>query len=159
MLICPAACGIFPNQGSNSCPLHWQVDSQLTGPTGKSHNLPILESVTLIASAEFLQPCNITDSHVPGIRAWMWRAPPTCLGSSASCFTPLCPSSLSTAQRTELPGRPVSLRANPHFHLPHLPYTVCIPITFLPCFSHTQQAPRYRQLPWAFLRPKFSFPQ
>ena len=23
-----AACGIFPDQGSNPCPLHWQVDSQ-----------------------------------------------------------------------------------------------------------------------------------
>ena len=25
---CFAACGIFPDQGSNPCPLHWQVDSQ-----------------------------------------------------------------------------------------------------------------------------------
>ena len=25
---CPAACGIFPDQGSNPCPLHWQADSQ-----------------------------------------------------------------------------------------------------------------------------------
>ena len=24
---CPMACGIFLNQGSNPCPLHWQVDS------------------------------------------------------------------------------------------------------------------------------------
>ena len=24
----PAACGIFPDQGSNPCPLHWQADSQ-----------------------------------------------------------------------------------------------------------------------------------
>ena len=24
-LTCSAACGIFPNQGSNPCPLHWQV--------------------------------------------------------------------------------------------------------------------------------------
>ena len=23
----PKACGVFPNQGSNPCPLHWQVDS------------------------------------------------------------------------------------------------------------------------------------
>ena len=27
-LSCSAACGIFPNQGSNPCPLHWQADSQ-----------------------------------------------------------------------------------------------------------------------------------
>ena len=25
---CFAACGIFPEQGSNPCPLHWQADSQ-----------------------------------------------------------------------------------------------------------------------------------
>ena len=25
---CSAACGIFPDQGSNPSPLHWQVDSQ-----------------------------------------------------------------------------------------------------------------------------------
>ena len=25
---CSAACGIFPDQGSNPCPLHWQTDSQ-----------------------------------------------------------------------------------------------------------------------------------
>ena len=26
--ICSAACGIFPDQGSNPCPLHWQAGSQ-----------------------------------------------------------------------------------------------------------------------------------
>ena len=26
-LSCPAACRIFPDLGSNPCPLHWQVDS------------------------------------------------------------------------------------------------------------------------------------
>ena len=25
---CSAACGIFPEEGSNPCPLHWQADSQ-----------------------------------------------------------------------------------------------------------------------------------
>ena len=25
---CSVACGIFPGQGSNPCPLHWQADSQ-----------------------------------------------------------------------------------------------------------------------------------
>ena len=46
---CSAACGIFPDQGSNLCPLHWQTDSQplrhkrspaggflTTAPPGKS---------------------------------------------------------------------------------------------------------------------------
>ena len=27
-LSCSAACGIFPDQGPNPCPLHWQADSQ-----------------------------------------------------------------------------------------------------------------------------------
>ena len=27
-LSCSVACGIFPDQGSNRCPLHWQADSQ-----------------------------------------------------------------------------------------------------------------------------------
>ena len=31
---CPAACGIFPDQGSNPCPLHWQADSQPLRPQG-----------------------------------------------------------------------------------------------------------------------------
>ena len=25
---CSVACGIFPDQGSNPCPMHWQADSQ-----------------------------------------------------------------------------------------------------------------------------------
>ena len=33
-LSCSSACGTFPNQGSNSCPLHWQVDSYLLRPQG-----------------------------------------------------------------------------------------------------------------------------
>ena len=28
-LSCSAACGIFPDQGFNPCPLRWQVDSLL----------------------------------------------------------------------------------------------------------------------------------
>ena len=27
VMVLPAACGIFPDQGSNSRPLHWQADS------------------------------------------------------------------------------------------------------------------------------------
>ena len=32
---CSAACGIFPDQGSNPCPLHWQADFSTTAPPGK----------------------------------------------------------------------------------------------------------------------------
>ena len=33
-LSCAVACGVFPDQGLNLCPLHWQVDSSITGPLG-----------------------------------------------------------------------------------------------------------------------------
>ena len=32
-----AACGIFPDQGSNLCPLHWQADSQPLRHQGSPH--------------------------------------------------------------------------------------------------------------------------
>ena len=35
-LSCSAACGIFPDQGSNPCPLHWQADSSPLHHQGSS---------------------------------------------------------------------------------------------------------------------------
>ena len=35
-LSCPTGCGIFPDQGSNPCPLRWQVDSYPLHHQGKS---------------------------------------------------------------------------------------------------------------------------
>ena len=35
---CSAACGIFPDQGSNPCPLHWQADSQPLRHLGSPHS-------------------------------------------------------------------------------------------------------------------------
>ena len=40
-LSCSTACGIFPDQGSNPCPLPWQEDSYLTVPPGKSQKILI----------------------------------------------------------------------------------------------------------------------
>ena len=34
---CSVACGIFPDQGSNPCPLHWQADSQPLRQQGSPH--------------------------------------------------------------------------------------------------------------------------
>ena len=34
---CSAACGIFPDQGSNPCPLHWWADSQPLRHQGSPH--------------------------------------------------------------------------------------------------------------------------
>ena len=35
---CSATCGIFPDQGSNPCPLHWQADSQPLRHQGSPHH-------------------------------------------------------------------------------------------------------------------------
>ena len=36
---CSAACGIFPDQGSIPCPLHWQADSQPLRHQGSPQSL------------------------------------------------------------------------------------------------------------------------
>ena len=36
---CSAACGIFLDQGSNPCPLHWQADSQPLRHHGSPHTI------------------------------------------------------------------------------------------------------------------------
>ena len=41
---CSTACGIFPDQGSNPCTLHWQADSQPLRHQG-SPSLPIFNEV------------------------------------------------------------------------------------------------------------------
>ena len=38
-LSCSTACGIFLDQGLNSCPLHWQVDSQPLDHQGRPLNV------------------------------------------------------------------------------------------------------------------------
>ena len=39
---CSAACGILPDQGSNPCPLHWQVDSQPLHHQGSPQKFPLI---------------------------------------------------------------------------------------------------------------------
>ena len=44
-LCCSMACGIFPEQGSNLSPLHWQADSYPTVPPGKSQQFFFLTAL------------------------------------------------------------------------------------------------------------------
>ena len=60
---CSAACGIFPDQGSNPCPLHWQADSQPLRHQGSPipffwHHLPelLFNSVSLVPLWESSAP-------------------------------------------------------------------------------------------------------
>ena len=46
---CSAACGIFPDQGSNPCPLHWQADSQPLRHQGSPRKLFLILGVSLQA--------------------------------------------------------------------------------------------------------------
>ena len=64
---CSAACGIFTDQGSNPCPLHWQADSQPLRHQGNPHcfsinrlcqTLPCLALDTCTLSSDIHSPFN-----------------------------------------------------------------------------------------------------
>ena len=61
---CSAACGIFLDQGSNPCPLHWQADSQPLCHQGSPCLATLILSRILI---HFSLPCNPTYSQVQGL--------------------------------------------------------------------------------------------
>ena len=52
---CSAACGIFPDQGSNPCPLHWQADSQPLCHQGSPTLLTIVGMISLFNFAVHLK--------------------------------------------------------------------------------------------------------
>ena len=56
---CSAACGIFPDQSSNPCPLHWQADSQPLRHQGNPHCVFDLHFPN-ISDVEYLFMCLLT---------------------------------------------------------------------------------------------------
>ena len=50
------ACGIFPDQGSNPCPLHWQADSQPLRHQGSPCLFFFLNQATLFCSEKVYDP-------------------------------------------------------------------------------------------------------
>ena len=69
-LSCPAACGIFSDQGLNPCPLHWWVDAY----PGKCHLLVlILDTVPLDLGVLVLGSQTL---HAPDSMQVWWRACP-----------------------------------------------------------------------------------
>ena len=58
---CSAACGIFPDQGSNPCPLHWQADSQPLRHQGSPY--PFLKVIFFI----FLLLLDLKLQYVPDL--------------------------------------------------------------------------------------------
>ena len=46
---CSAACGIFPDQGSNPCPLNWQADSQQLRHQGSLTQISLFSSKNILS--------------------------------------------------------------------------------------------------------------
>ena len=65
---CSAACRIFPDQGSNPCPLHWQADSQPLRHQGSPRGSKFFSAHTQ------LSPSQVTGSipSQPGL--WPWHS-------------------------------------------------------------------------------------
>ena len=66
---CSAACGIFPDQGLNPCPLHWQADSQPLRHQGSpmeilnSQVCELLQGYSLCLTGEYSQ-CQPEGPHI-----------------------------------------------------------------------------------------------
>ena len=58
---CSVACGIFPDQGSNPCALHWQADSQ---PLRHQGSPIILLLMPLLFTHKFYTPCKICENSI-----------------------------------------------------------------------------------------------
>ena len=87
-LSCSAACGIFPDQGSNPCPLHWQADSQPLrhqgSPTALLLTRPLNCPLLGFPRTDLSPFCSSYDSGVMGLKcALCWlsltKNPPTTL--------------------------------------------------------------------------------
>ena len=113
---CSTACGIFPDQGSNPCPLHWQADSQPLHHQGSpSRFLLVINFIHIsvymsIPIAQFITPP---------------PAPPR-------GFPPLVSLCLfSTSMSQFLPCGPVHLYHFSRFHRYALTYDICFSLSDL----------------------------
>ena len=67
-LSCSTACGIFPDQGSNPCPVHWQADSYPLRHQGSPHHC-LFSAVLIGVATDFGWPsqrisCGFTPRRV-----------------------------------------------------------------------------------------------
>ena len=74
---CSAACGIFPDQGSNPCPLHWQADSQPLRHQGSpivlllSRSVKLLEGKGSVLHHSYLLLAASPSGEVDGSLTWL----------------------------------------------------------------------------------------
>ena len=95
---CSAACGIFPDQGSNPCPLHWQADSQPLHHQGSPASLLLATGpfVCCFLSLEFSPPpppppsplLVVNSSFCPQFRCHFSPSPPKVQFSCSCCVFP-----------------------------------------------------------------------
>ena len=73
---CSAACGIFPDQGSNLCALHWQADSQPLRHQGSPQRINISHIIWSALRGETWKSHiqDLTSSFMWGIRRHMASA-------------------------------------------------------------------------------------
>ena len=88
-LICPVACGIFPDQGSNRCPLHWQADSYPLDHPGSPMNtiLPglLTPSRQKLGTTLAVQQLSF---HLPGLPWWLSGKESTCQAMGPEQLSP-----------------------------------------------------------------------
>ena len=67
-LSCSTACGIFPDQGSNPRPLHWQADSQPLRHQGSPiHFLLMKEMLTRFSCSQSLEFTVLEQTYKSGV--------------------------------------------------------------------------------------------
>ena len=91
---CSAACGIFPDQGSNPCPLHWQADSQPLCHQGSPQNNLFLRKWNMDIKITSFVPSQsefIKQNYFIVLKGMQMFYTHTCTHSSTSAPTPhLC---------------------------------------------------------------------
>ena len=104
-LSCSVACGIFPDQDSNLCPLHWQADSQPLRHQGSPNTLNIYNYVCQLFLNKFFKKSTACLSRP--LRSWLYICFivifPTALHQALSAPVHLISSS-SSSYTTFIPG-------------------------------------------------------
>ena len=74
---CSVACGIFPDQDSNPCPLHWQADSQPLRHQGspKKRNFLGKEVRTIVRKQQKGVKGQLSHFQVQWFSRWRWKQP------------------------------------------------------------------------------------
>ena len=107
-LSCSAACGIFPDQGSNPCPLHWQTDSQPLRHQGSPLTVIVYPDVCLPAYTPKLKSIYILVSS------------PYLLGQSPQSYSEIVSQAIVLSKVPERNQNPQPLRCVFFFQSTHL---------------------------------------